>query len=102
MQFLLQFEVFPTITRPEDIQRVRDEVGAHLQTLQKSGKVKAGGVLVGKRGGVLIVEAKNNEELFDLIGSPFVDNGTLQVTPLVSFDKLGEYFAKLKAPKAGK
>lgn len=101
MQFLVQFEVFSTITRPEDIQRVRDEVGAQLQTLLKSGKMKGGGAHVGKRGGVFLLDVGSHEELFSLLGPALLDNGQVQVLPLMPFEKLGEFFAKEKAKKAG-
>lgn len=102
MQFLVQFEVFPSITRPEDVIRVRDEVGAQLQKIMKSGAFKGGGSTVGKRGGALILEAASAEALFELIGASLLDNGTVKVDPLMGFDKLGEFFAKEKAKKTGK
>ncbi|MGH7145387.1 MAG: hypothetical protein ACREJ2_14855 [Planctomycetota bacterium] len=102
MQMLMQFEVFHSIQRPEDVQRVRDEVGAQIQKIMKSGKFKAGGTTVGKRGGVMVLEVESAEELFELIGSAFVDNGTVKIDPLMSFEKLGEFFTKEKARKTGK
>ncbi|HTL53771.1 MAG TPA: hypothetical protein VL860_14445 [Planctomycetota bacterium] len=102
MQMLVRFEVFSSITRPEDVQRVRDEVGAQLQKIMKSGKFKGGGCTVGKRGGAMILEVESAEELFELVGPAMLDNGTVAVDPLMGFDKLGEFFAKEKARKTGR
>lgn len=57
-----------------------------LAKLEKEKKVLAGGILVGERAGVMIVEASSNEELDQLIQSlPFWGLLKWKVTPLNSF-----------------
>ena len=67
MQFHITAEMRDTIVLDAD-KRMREILGAHLQQLVQSDKVKESGLLCGKRGGFFIIEVDAPEELFELLG----------------------------------
>ncbi len=59
-----------------------------VRKLEKEKKVLGGGVLAGKRTGVVIVEAASNEELDRILtGLPFWGLMKVEVSPLASFSE---------------
>lgn len=59
-----------------------------VQKLEKEKKVVGGGALVGKRTGVVVVEAASNEELDQILTSlPFWGLMKVEVSPLMSFSE---------------
>lgn len=64
--------------------------------LEKERKILAGGVSVGTRSGVVIIEAASNEELGQLLLSlPFWGIMKVEVTPLESFESRIELTRKM-------
>lgn len=93
MQLFVNFEVFHSILSAAEVATVRQRVGAAIQRIQKSGKMKAGGFFL-RRGGVLILDVNSAEEALDLLGAELIDSCAIETHLLMSFDKLGEFFAK--------
>ena len=59
-----------------------------VQKLEKEKKVVGGGVLAGKRTGVVIIEAASNEELDQILTSlPFWGLMKTEFSPLMTFDR---------------
>ncbi len=64
--------------------------------LEKERKILAGGVFVGTRGGVVIMEAASHDELDRLLVSlPFWGIMKIEVTPLESFESRVELTRKM-------
>ncbi len=93
MQIFVSFEAFDTITGKE-VTRLRQEAGELMQRIMGSGKVTASGIFEGKRGGFYVLEVESAEELMDLISPRMIDNFHITMHPLVSVEKLGEFFQK--------
>ena len=100
MQVFVKFEVFETITNREEILQLREKVGKQLQKIQASGKMKAGSIFVDARGGFFLFDVQSSEEVLDLLGSPFIDHCRIETHPLMSYQKLGEFFQKDAATEA--
>jgi len=90
MQFHVTFEAYESIIGA-DVPALRKHAGEGIQRLMGSGKVTSSGLFQGKRGGFLVISADSGEELFGLIAD-MVDAFKITVTPIVSFDVLGDYF----------
>ncbi len=93
MQIFVSFEVFDTIIG-DALPRLRQEAGELMQRIMSSGKVVASGVFVEKRGGFCVLEVESAEELMDLLNPAMVDNFHITTHPLISVEKLGEFFQK--------
>ena len=93
MQFFVGFEAFDTITG-EAVPRLRQEAGERIPRIVASGKVVASGIFVDQRGGFFVLDVDSAEELMDLISPTMVDNFHVTTHPLVSLEKLGEFFQK--------
>ena len=89
MLYLVKFEATgagaPT-TREQAIELLDKLVVPSLEKLAKEGRIRAGGLLVGARGGVFIVGAKSHDEVTDLVRAlPAWGVWTWKVKPLESF-----------------
>jgi hypothetical protein len=93
MQIFVSFEAFDTIIG-DAVPRLRQEAGELMQRIMVSGKMTASGVFVDKRGGFFVFEVESAEELMDLLSPTMVDNFHMTTHPLVSMEKLGEFFQK--------
>ncbi|HYX29393.1 MAG TPA: hypothetical protein VE863_12585 [Pyrinomonadaceae bacterium] len=93
MQIFVGFEAFDTIIS-DAVPGLRQEAGELIQRIMGSGKVTASGIFVDQRGGFLVIEVGSAEELMDLISPTMVDNFHVTTHPLVSMEKLGEFFQK--------
>ncbi len=93
MKYLVTMELMGTPPGPpqETLRHLRGMViPAHeiLLKLEADGKVLAGGVMSGRRGIVLIVEAASNAEVSQLLASlPVWGSHEVEVTPLESFEE---------------
>jgi len=76
------------------VPRLRQEAGEVMQRLMSSGKVVASGIFVDKRGGFWVLEVESAEELVELFNPTMVDNFHITMHPLISVEKLGEFFQK--------
>lgn len=62
-----------------------------LEHIEKSGKMKHGGVLLGVRGGYFIFDIEKPSELLYLLGTAIFDNCHVESYPVVSYKELGEF-----------
>jgi muconolactone delta-isomerase len=93
MEVFAKYEVRDTITDREQVLHLRQVVGAHIQRLFETGKVRASGVFVGARGGFFVFDVDSADELFEML-VPIVDYWRMETHPLTSVEKLGEFFEK--------
>ena len=93
MEVFAKYEVQDTITDREQVLHIRQVIGAQLQRIFESGKVKASGIFVGVRGGFFVLDVDSSDELFEML-VPIIDYVRLETHPLTSMEKLGEFFEK--------
>ena len=93
MQFLVIAEARDTIVG-DAVRRLRQDVATAIQRIQASGKLRAGGILGGRRMPFLLLEVDSSEELLELLGNEIIDNMQVQVHPVVSFESIGKFFAQ--------
>ena len=93
MQFLVIAEVRDTIVG-DAVGRLRQDVGKAIQRITASGKLRAGGVLAGRRAPFFLLEVDSSEELMELLGSELIDHANCDVHPVLSFESLGKFFAE--------
>lgn len=98
MLMLVVGEVRDSIVQ-ERVPRLREEVARGIQRIAASGKLKAGGILGGKRAGFFLLEVEDPKDVLELLGGEIIDNMKVQIDPVVSFEDLAEYFAKDKYAK---
>jgi hypothetical protein len=92
MLMMVQFEAFDTIVGERAIDSLRKGVGAQIQTIAKSGKLKGGAIFASKRGGFLLLEVTQGNEILELLGAPIIDHFHVETIPLISFEELGAFF----------
>lgn len=94
MKLFVRFGVFDTITRDADVSHLRQVFGEQVQRIIASGKMEAGGIFADARAGYLILNIDSPEELMDLLGGAMIDHCRVETHPLMSFEKLAEFFQK--------
>ena len=94
MRFLLTFKVFDSIFRDEDVASIRQAVGAQLGKVHQSGKLVEGGMLADRRGGFFLVDVSESSEIYELLGGVIYDHCDVEVTPVISFEALADFFEK--------
>jgi muconolactone delta-isomerase len=91
MQFLVIAEARDTIVG-DAVRRLRQDVGKAVERITASGKLRAGGVLAGRRMPFFLLEVDSSEDLMELLGSELIDNMNCNVYPVASFEFLGRFF----------
>ena len=94
MQMLIECRAFETIVG-DMVAKLQHDVGATLQRVTTSGKMVAGGVFADGRGIFLLMNITEPSDLFDLLGVEIYDSCRIDIHPIISFEKLGEFFAKI-------
>ncbi len=94
MEVFVKLELFETITDREQILRVRQVVGGQMQRIQESGKVKMLRIFSDARGGIALLDIDSSEELFDLLGAPIIDHFHVETHPMITVEKLAEFFER--------
>lgn len=94
MRFLIKFKLFETVTKSEDVKRVRPGFAKQLELIQKSGKLVEGGMFADSRGGFFLVDVDAAMDIYELLGSAIFDNCQVESHPILSFEELGEFFKK--------
>ena len=108
MKFLVFASAGPGFSSPEEALEVLEKVVmpsfAALRKLEASKKLLAGGLPVGDRAFVFILEARSNEEVDQLLRDiPMWGSLDWEVTPLVSFSaRAAEERKAIKAIKLAK
>jgi len=83
----------------DTVAATQEKIGAAFQQLLGSGKVADSGVFVDDRAGFVLVNADSADELFDML-SGLLDVAKLEVHPLMSFEKLGQFFQQQAAGRS--
>jgi hypothetical protein len=96
MRFHVTTEVRDTIVLDDD-ERMRQMLGAHIQRVLESGKVRESGLLCGKRGGFFIVDVDTPEELIELLGPEIYSNFETDVQLVVPMERIVEFFQQWAA-----
>lgn len=74
---------------------IEDEIGKQIEHIEKSGKLKEGGAILGKGGGgYFIFDIDKYSELLGLLGRVFWENFEVEIHPVVSYKEMGEYMHK--------
>src|SRR5215207_7552119 len=96
MRFHATTEVRDTMVLDEDTsflgKRRREFLGAYIQRLLGSDKVKESGLLCGKRGAFFIVDVDAPEELVELVGPEAYTNFEVDVQPLAPLERIADLF----------
>ena len=71
---------------------IEDEMSRQFEHIEKSGKMKEGGAILGKGGGgYFIFEIDKPSDLLSLLGRVFWENFEIEIHPVVSYREMGEY-----------
>lgn len=92
MRFLVQIEAHDAIVGREADRQLRDAVGAQLQQVMSSGKVKEAGFLTDRRGGFFLIDIDAAEELYALFGPEVYGHFRVQASPVAPLEKGAELF----------
>lgn len=92
MKYFVKWEVHEDVEADEVIMK-------QLEHIEKSGKLKEGGVLLGIRGGYFLFDIEKPGELLGLLGKPLWDNCYIESHPIVSYNELTD-FLKVEHKKA--
>ncbi|MGD0056862.1 MAG: hypothetical protein ABSB83_03275 [Methanomassiliicoccales archaeon] len=92
MRIFVEFEVFDSVPRDDDVKRVRRIVGKQFQEIQKSAKFIEGGMFADVRAGYFVLEVDKSTEIMDLLGDALIDNCHIKTHPLITLKDLGEFF----------
>jgi hypothetical protein len=96
MRFHVTTEVRDAMVLDEDTsflgKRRREFLGAYIQRLLRSDKVKESGLLCGKRAAFFIVDVDAPEELVELFGPEAYTNFEVDVQPLAPLERMADLF----------
>jgi hypothetical protein len=92
MRFLVQVEVFETITGAEADRRLREVVGPQVEQVMRSGNVREAGFLADRRGAFFLLDVDAAEELYALFGPEVYGNFRVQATPVAPLEAMGTLF----------
>jgi hypothetical protein len=90
MKYYVRWEVHHSLGEA-DVAHVKKEIIDRLEYIDKSGKMKDGGQLVGIRGGYFIFDIEKPAELLYLLGTEIWDNCHVESYPIVSYKDLREF-----------
>jgi hypothetical protein len=97
MRYMIIFRVREAIVG-EMVPAVQQAIGAEVQKLLGTRKLTDSGVFVDDRAGFALVNFDSAEELFELV-SGLKDVTKLEVHPLISFERLGQFFQQQAASR---
>jgi len=99
MKYFVKWEVFDTISE-HDMAGMKSEFASQLEFIEKSGKMKDGGVLLGIRGGYFVLDIEKPAELLNLLGPAIWDNCHVDSHPVITLKEIGEYLKTTELKKA--
>jgi hypothetical protein len=99
MDMFVRFEAPATLIDTEQIMYTRHLTSWQMQEFYESGKVRASGMFADARGGFFVLDVDCSEELFDML-APMADYMRIETHPLVSAEKLQEFFDREATPGA--
>jgi hypothetical protein len=90
MKYYVKWEVHDTLGEA-DVAHMKKEVIDRLEYIEKSGKMKHGGLLIGIRGGYFILDIKEPSELLYLLGTGIFDACRVESYPVMSYKELRDF-----------
>ena len=93
MEVFVKLEAYDTLIDREQIMHTRQVGGRQLQQMLESGKVRASGFFADARGAFFVLDVASSEELFEML-APLTDFVRIETHPLVSAEKVMEYFER--------
>ena len=100
MEVFVKLEAYDTLVDREQILHTRQVGGRQMQRMLESGKVKASGMFADARGAFFVLDVDSSEELFEML-APLTDFVRIESHPLVSPEKVMEYFERDATAAAG-
>ena len=94
MKIMVLFTAFEAIIGSEAVAHLRKQVGEAMKRIGESGKLESGGIFADRRGGYMILNISEAEEMNELFKGDILDNFRIESHPLFTFDRLKEFFAK--------
>jgi hypothetical protein len=92
MRFLVIWKAFETITQEQN-KPLREGYAQGLEQLFDSPKIKDVGDFDDERGLYMILDDVNADgEISEILGPELLDNGSVEVHPIVSVERMGELF----------
>jgi muconolactone delta-isomerase len=91
MKFLVIAEARDSIVG-DAVRQLRANVATAIQRITASGKLLAGGILGGRRMAFLLLELDSADDLLELLGSELIDSMQCEVYPVISFERIGQFF----------
>jgi hypothetical protein len=99
MEMFVRFEAPDTLIDTEQIMSTRHLISWQMQEIFESGMVRASGMFADARGGFFVLDVDSSEEFFDML-APLADYMSIETHPLVSAEKLQEFFDREATPGA--
>ena len=96
MKMMVLFTAFESIIGPDSVARLRAQVAEAMKRIGQSGKLESGGIFADRRGGYMILNINEAEEMNELFGGDLLDNFRIESHPLFSFDRLAKFFEEDK------
>ena len=100
MEVFVKLEAYDTLVDREQILHTRQVGGRQMQRMLESGKVKTSGMFADARGAFFVLDVDSSEELFEML-APLTDFVRIESHPLVSPEKVMEYFERDATAAAG-
>ena len=75
----------------EDKEAHMKEVWRQIDYIEKSGKMKDGGPLLGTKGGYFVFEVDKASDILGLLGKAFLEGFDVEIHPVLSFKELRDY-----------
>lgn len=94
MRFLVTAKAFDTITREDEVLRIRQVFGEKVRQICTSGNMIEGGVFVDARGCFFLLDVDTATKLYELL-SPLHDFCKIEIHPIDTFEFLEKLFKKL-------
>ncbi len=69
---------------------MEDLLAKQIEHIEKSGRMKDGGPLLGVRGGYFIFDVEKPAEILALLGRVFLDNFNIEIHPVLAFKDVTE------------
>jgi len=93
MKYYVKFDCLGKMSEgsPEQILKGQELIGRQIEHIEKSGKMKDGGPLLGTRGGYFILDVNKPAEILGLLGRVFLENFNIEIHPVLSFKEMSEF-----------
>src|SRR3990172_2223818 len=91
MKYFVKWDCLSMKTGINPSKEVEDLFSKQLEHIEKSGKMKDGGALLGVRGGYFILDVDKPADILGLLGRVMLENFSIELHPVVSFKEIGAF-----------